>query len=514
VRDHPLVVGVDPYVVTDEARSLLLGCGTSQIERLDESRIGDFRRHASILAHTEVMRVETRHQPPDEEAAATRHDEPPGVGRSLLHLFAAMVRGVVRSLRRLRRWNRRDGAGASGLASLVELHALQAAGDAVVSVALAGSLFFSVPSGQAKARVALYLLVTMAPFALVAPVLGPVLDRFRHGRRVALAATMAARAILAVVIGHSLGGGAVAALALYPAALGVLVAGKAYVIAKSAAVPRLVPEGMTLVQANARLTLAVVIAPGLAGGVAIAISKLFGHLMALRFGAGIYVVAAVLALRLPPAADGGVETRAAETAAGRGLLRLSHVHADVRAALRTTAVLRALAGFLLLYGAFVVREHPIGGLSGSVSLAALAVGLGVGNVLGTTAGARAARATAGRLAAPLLVASLATTMFAAVDFGLISVFAVAVVSAAAVAVAKLSLDATIQQRVDDAVRTSTFARSETALQLAWVVGGAVGIALPAEPLVGFLVASAALAVALADVLGVRRRKRRTEPATA
>lgn len=448
-----------------------------------------------------VVRVDTRERPETE-----RGPEPAGVARTLGHLVVAVIRALARGVRRLRTWNRRGGAGTSGLAALVEVHALQAAGDAVVSVALAGSLFFSVPTDTARTRVALYLIITMAPFAVVAPVLGPILDRFRHGRRIALATTMLARATLAIVIGHSLGGG-VAALALYPAALLVLVAGKAYSIVRSAAVPRLAPQGLTLVQANARLTFAAVISPGIAGGVAVGISKLFGHLMALRFGAAIYVLAAILVLRLPRAADGGRETRAAEQAAGRGLLRLSHVHPDVRAALRTTAALRALSGFLLLYGAFVVRKHGLGGLPSTVALAALAIGLGVGNLLGTTTGARAARFTARLLATPLLLASLATTVLAAIDFGLISVFAVAVVSSATSAVAKLSLDATIQAEVDDSIRTSTFARSETTLQLAWVVGGAVGILLPTRPFIGFLVASAALAAAVADVVGVRRRRK-------
>jgi hypothetical protein len=41
-----------------------------------------------------------------------------------------------------------------------------------VAVALAGTLFFSVPIGEARSRVALYLLLTMLPFALLVPVAG------------------------------------------------------------------------------------------------------------------------------------------------------------------------------------------------------------------------------------------------------------------------------------------------------------------------------------------------------
>src|SRR4051812_16018099 len=227
---------------------------------------------------------------------------------------ATAGRGVVgvgtaagRSWRRLLAWNRAHGAGESGLARLVEAHALQAAGDATITVALAGSLFFSVPTGEARTKVALYLLVTMAPFAVVAPVLGPLLDRFRHGRRFALAATMVVRATLGLVIGHSLAANASqsARLALYPAALGVLVCVKTYSIARSAAVPRVLPPEMTLVQANSRLTLAGVVAPGVGAALAIAVAAAFGRTNALRLGAVVYVVAAVLALRLPRRVDGG-----------------------------------------------------------------------------------------------------------------------------------------------------------------------------------------------------------------
>jgi hypothetical protein len=46
---------------------------------------------------------------------------------------------------------------------------------------------------------------------------------------------------------------------------------------------------------------------------------------------------------------------------------------------------------------------------------------------------------------------------------------------------KLSLDALIQREVPETVRTSVFARSETLLQLSWVVGGFVGILVPLQP---------------------------------
>ena len=436
----------------------------------------------------------------------------PGIGHAIWHLLLAFARACRQGSRRIGAWNRSRGAGESGLARLVQVHAIQTAGDAFVTVALAGSLFFSVSPHTAKTRIGLYLIIAMAPFAVIAPVLGPLLDRFQHGRRFALATTMLARATLALVIGHSLAGKHLTtteALALYPAALGVLVAQKTYAIVRSATVPRVLPRELTLVQANSRMTIVGVILPFAAALVAYLITKLGGHQFALRVGALVYATAAVFALTLPRHADGGADVRAQEEHLRfASPLKLGQPDVVIAGVLRSAAAFRWLAGFLLFYGAFVVQEHSIGGMPKAVSLSALAIGLGAGNFIGTLIGARIAKFNATRLAVLLLLITALTTAFTALDFGLLSVFAVAVVSTAAAAIVKLGLDATIQQRVDDSVRTSTFARSETTMQLSWVVGGAVGILLPTRPFVGFTVATIALAVALVAAVGFARRQQR------
>ena len=73
--------------------------------------------------------------------------------------------------------------GSPGCPSLIELHAVNTAGDLLITLALAQSVFFGVQPGQARGKVALYLVITMVPFVLLAPVIGPLLDRFGHGRR-------------------------------------------------------------------------------------------------------------------------------------------------------------------------------------------------------------------------------------------------------------------------------------------------------------------------------------------
>src|SRR5690349_9286834 len=115
---------------------------------------------------------------------------------------------------------RAEGAGDSGLSRLIALHACNAGGDAAVAISLATTVFFAGATSDARGQVALFLGLTMLPFAVVAPLIGPFLDRFSHGRRWAIGATFAIRAFLCWVLA-----GAVAddSALLYPAALGVLV---------------------------------------------------------------------------------------------------------------------------------------------------------------------------------------------------------------------------------------------------------------------------------------------------
>ena len=86
---------------------------------------------------------------------------------------------------------------------LARTHAASTAGDALLAIGLAGSLFFSISPEAARTRVALYLLLTMAPFAVVAPVLGPLIDRQHGGRRGMVVASLALRSVLCLLIAHS-----------------------------------------------------------------------------------------------------------------------------------------------------------------------------------------------------------------------------------------------------------------------------------------------------------------------
>lgn len=466
------------------------------------------------------------------------------VGRALRTPVTGPARGI-------RKVTHAQGAGESGLGRLIELHGVNGAGDVMITVALASTVFFSVPTDEARGRVALYLAVTMLPFTLLAPVVGPLLDRLPHGRRAAMAGSMLARAVLALVLSGAVATGS---LEMYPAALGVLVASKAYGVVRSAVVPRLLPQGFSLVKANSRVTLGGLLATGVAAPVGAGL-QMIGPGWPLYGACLLFLGGAFLSFRLPPKVDSARGERRALLAAdeqhlaaavdarwdpvtrddktdgktdgktdstdnkeeekdrdgerGKGREKerrrkgpgLRTVGPAVTHALAANACVRCQSGFLIFFLAFLLREHPLTGQSAAVSLAVVGVAAGAGNALGTAVGAWL-RARAPEVIIVTVVGALvAVAVSAAVFFGAAVVAVLGAVAGFTQALAKLSLDALIQRDVPELVRTSAFARSETLLQMAWVVGGAIGIALPLRGPLGLSVG--ALIVALGWLTTVR-----------
>lgn len=407
------------------------------------------------------------------------------VGRAL-HL---PVTGTARGIRRA---THAHGAGESGLGKLIELHAVNGAGDVMITVALASTVFFSVPTDEARGRVALYLAITMAPFTVLAPVIGPLLDRLPHGRRAAMAGAMLARALLALTMSGAVATGGIE---LYPAALGVLVASKAYGVVRSAVVPRLLPAGFSLVKANSRVTLAGLLATGAAAPVAAGLHTI-GPPWPLYGACVIFVGGTVAAFRLPHKVDEAKGERRVVLSTHEPRSRrpgLRTVSSSVLCGLLANAAMRALSGFLIFFLAFLLREHPLSGQSAAVSLGIVGVAAGIGNASGTAVGAwLRARAPEAIIAAVLSLA-LGVAVLAAVFFSGVFVAVLGATAGFCQALAKLSLDATIQRDVPESVRTSAFARSETLLQVAWVLGGAIGIVLPLNGVLGMSVAAAIVA---------------------
>ncbi|WP_393081553.1 MFS transporter [Streptomyces sp. LN704] len=416
------------------------------------------------------------------------------VGRALHFPFTGTARGI-------RKATHAHGAGESGLGKLIELHAVNGAGDVMITIALASTVFFSVPTDEARGRVALYLAITMAPFTLLAPVIGPLLDRLPHGRRAAMAGAMLARAMLALLLAGAVASGS---LELYPAALGVLVASKAYGVVRSAVVPRLLPPGFSLVKANSRVTLGGLLATGVAAPVGAGLQAL-GPRYPLYGAFAIFVAGTFLSFTLPPKVDSAKGEDRALLAADEEHVRgprrertprpgLRTVGTAVTHALAANAALRCLSGFLIFFLAFLLREHPLTGESAAVSLGIVGVSAGAGNALGTAVGAWLKSRAPEIIIVTVVACVLGAAITAALFFGAVLVACLTAVAGFSQALAKLSLDALIQRDVPELVRTSAFARSETLLQVAWVFGGAIGIVLPLNGTLGLAVAAAIVAV--------------------
>ncbi|HEY2549565.1 MAG TPA: MFS transporter [Streptosporangiaceae bacterium] len=458
---------------------------------------------------------------------------------------AAAVHGAGSVVHRL---SRASGAGQTGLSNLIELTAASMIGDAFVAVALAGTLFFNTSLDQARTQVALYLLITMAPFAVLAPFIGPMLDRMQQGRRYILAGTLVARGLLCWGMSAALHGSPVT---LFPAAFGVLILQKAYGVTRSAVTPRLLPPKLTLVSANARLTLASLLASSIGVVVGAGVQWATGATWVLRVGALIYIAGAVLGIRLPGSVDAeerapgsgqqagaeagqepgatGVPGQQAGTArpgrskSGRptrrlpvtgGLgRRLRSVGPVVGEAMRGNAVLRAYSGFMLFFLAFLLRTEHFGGLSHNAALAALAIAVAAGGFIGTATGSRIRSRRPHRILFAMLAAAALVTAACAWFFGLWAALIVAFIAATAQALAKLALDSTVQQETGEEIRSSTFAVSETLNQLSWVSGGLAGLALSLTSSGAAGLTFAAVGLAAGFVLLLAGRRHRTVVAT-
>jgi MFS family permease len=415
--------------------------------------------------------------------AATPADEPPRrVPRKLTVTRVAALRSreiTENGVRAFLRAATADGADRSGLTALTYATMMSYAVDAAVAVALANTLFFAAATAESKTNVALYLGITVAPFAVVAPVIGPLLDRLQRGRRAALAVSFGGRAVLAVVMAfgyHS--------WVLYPAALGAMVLSKSFVVLKAAVTPRVLPEALSLVTTNSRLTTFGLAAGGVFGGVAAGVAALWGSPGALWFTAVLGIAGTVACLRIPAwveVTEGEVPAaiRDPESAEPTVVPERTPTGRAVLVALWGNGALRVLTGFLTLFVAFVVKSQTEAAPTRQLALiGVVGAAAGLGSFAGNALGARRRFDHSDALVLTVVGVAAAVAATAAFLPGIPSAAVVALLGATCSALAKVALDAVIQRDLPERSRASAFGRSETVLQLAWVFGGALGVLLP------------------------------------
>jgi MFS family permease len=368
--------------------------------------------------------------------------------------------------------------GDSPFARLALTHVLAVAGDTLVTMALAGSLFFSISPHAAQGRVALYLLLTMAPFAVVAPLLGPVLDRSRNGRRTVVVLCLAGRTVACLLMARHLH-----SLLLFPEAFVVLVLSKAYLVTKAALVPATVSDDRELVRANSRLVVLGVVAGFVIAVPGVAVLKLsfLGAAWVLRFAAVVFLAAAVAGVRL---ARAPVERKPTPTPAEAAELK----SAGIRLGASAIAVLRGSVGFLTFLLAFAFRRaHAPSWWFGIAIGASLA-----GTLVGALVAPRVRRiVTEERMLTVSLVCVAVAAAIGARFGNRAAASALAGVVGLAASAAKLAFDSIVQRDAPDAAQGRAFARFETRFQLVWVAAALIPVVIPVPTRVGMVALAAA-----------------------
>jgi MFS family permease len=390
---------------------------------------------------------------------------------------------------------------------LARTNALSAAGDALVAIALAGSLFFDTSPNAARGRVALYLLFTIAPFAIVAPLVGPLLDRIEGARRLVVIGTGMLRALVCVLMIGSLKSNW-----LFPLAFLELVFSKTYAVSKSALVPTVVRNETELVEANSKLGLA-----SAAAGFAVAPMALLVRLV--LKGGGVMAMAAFafgamgwLSLKLERT---GAATLASALTTGDDDGEADRVRvrsAGITLAASAMAFLRACVGFLSFHLAFWFRGKALEALWFGLALGASALGSILGNVIAPRVRERVKEES-------MLLGSLGLVgiagLFAAAQGGRAGAIVLATVVGVGGSVGRLAFDATVQRDANDKNRGQAFAQFETRFQLAWVIAAFVPVVVKVPGWAGFAAVGAlGLFAVVSYAIGTRHvRKHGRAPRT-
>jgi predicted MFS family arabinose efflux permease len=389
---------------------------------------------------------------------------------------------------------------------LAWVHAASTCGDALVAVALAGTLFFAVPVAAARPRVALYLLLTVAPFAVVAPLLGRLLDGRSGAGRLALATAMALRAALAALTVAR-----TESLLLYPLAFGLLVCSRAHGISRTAMVPEVLGQGSAgqdLVAVNGRMARVAALG-GTAGALlGVALDRLLGGGAVLWAAAITFTAGTALALSLPTRRRREAVPGRRRDLMDRRAARLARPPGRVRLARMANTCVRAVGGFTLFLLAFELRRQGVG----TAGLGLLLAAVGIGGVVGAFLLPRAARLVRedGLLAGGLLLCGT-TALLLAGRVGVESAAAGGLAMGAGIAAARLGFESLVQREVPAPARGTAITRAETTFQLAWVAGAVLPVAFPLPTTPSLLaVALVCLVAAVTYTVGLLRRRRGRE----
>jgi len=375
------------------------------------------------------------------------------------------------------------------------VHALMAAGEASMAVALADSLFLSITPGEARGRVLLFLAVSFAPFLVLGRFIGPVIDRMPGGRRLLIVLIATLRAVVMLLMVSQLD-----SLLLFPLAFLAMVLNKTYGVSKSAVLPSLLRGDKDLVQSNARLGVTAGVV-GFLAAIPAGILSTFSPKASLVFGALVFVLATLNAVKLPRQSVTTGETQQLEIEELR--------QPNVLIAVSAMSLVRASVGFTFFHLAFFFADHPrverldlapngmwyevryhfgpqFGTMWFGVAVSLAAIGSLLGNL--SAKPLKRLRHIEHLLIAALFLIGVAGLLTALIPATITALLLMAIVNYAA-AIGSMSFESIVQRDAPDANRGRALANYYTKFQLMWVLAGIIPVLLKLPGVVGFAVVS-------------------------
>ena len=299
----------------------------------------------------------------------------------------------------------------------------------------------------------------------------------------------------------------------------MMVFSKSFSVLRSAVTPRVMPPTIDLVRVNSRLTMfgllgGTIIGGGIASGIEYVFTRLFHWPGALFVVIAVTVAGALLSMRIPrwvEVTEGEVPTTLSyrshpsrrhwpeEVRRASGALR-QPLGRNIITSLWGNSTIKVMVGFLFLYPAFVAKARDADGWAQLAMLGLIGAAAAIGNFAGNFASARLRLGRPSVLVVRCAVAVTVAAVAAAVAGNLLAAAIATLITSGSSAIAKSALDASLQDDLPEESRASAFGRSESTLQLAWVLGGALGVLLYTNLWVGFSVVAAVLIPGLAQTV--------------
>ena len=401
-----------------------------------------------------------------------------------LYAVAAAASGATHPIRKM--WHSGNAIDRYALC-----HLTSAAGDTLLAISLADSVFFSLPVGQAKWRVVAYLGLTMLPLAVAAPLLVVPLDRAGPRRLISFLAAIVRGGIAFYVSGR------LDTVALYPAALAILVAARVHGITKNGLTMAYAGPGEGLMRSNARLGRVAVAGALTAAPLGVVAVRLWGSGGAMVLAGIVYSICALVTLRLP---HPRVRTDP------KPLGRRGRIPILTGPALGATGM-RAATGFILFLSAFAIRRENFP----STWFAALAISAALGGFLADLLAPRLPETLREEfIVAGCTIAAGVGAFFAFQAFSLPVLAIFGLTAGAATELGRLAFQSLMQAHAPEGALGRVFVRYEVMFQLAWVAGAVGPAVLPIDFKAGMLI-MAGFYLALASAWAVRFFRGGREP---